>query len=238
MYLVGGMMNYVICSCPRSGSSLLAEALRAMGAGKPEEYLNPITQKMLPRADFAQPTPSAYIERIKQENTVGGVFGIKTHYIHLDRFPSALEQFTHFFPDAKYIAITRRNILRQAISATRANQTDAWTWKLSEKKPPRFSYLGILKHIILTTQEIELWEKFYAAHGIRPLRIAYEDLDEDYENTMRKVVSYLGISGDIPPPPLKKQADQLTEQWAQRCVELFRGKGMVGGLLRFLARRR
>ena len=34
-------MYYIICSSPRSGSSLLAEALLDMGIGHPVEYLNP-----------------------------------------------------------------------------------------------------------------------------------------------------------------------------------------------------
>ncbi len=34
-------MNYIICSSPRSGSTLVAQALRDMGIGHPGEYLNP-----------------------------------------------------------------------------------------------------------------------------------------------------------------------------------------------------
>jgi LPS sulfotransferase NodH len=32
---------YVICSSPRSGSTLLAQALAVMGIGNPGEFLNP-----------------------------------------------------------------------------------------------------------------------------------------------------------------------------------------------------
>ncbi len=235
-------MNYIICSCARSGSTLLAEALLAMGAGKPEEYLglrihNGRISTLSDRKDFMQPTPLKYIERVKQENTINGIFGLKAHYSQLARFPEINKNFMNIFPDAKFISITRRNTLRQAISATRAVQTWAWTAQLSELKKPRFNPFGIVKHLILAAQEIELWERFYAAHGIKPFRILYEDLDEDYMGTMQRVVSFLGISGDIPLPPIKKQADDTTDVWSSRCVNLLKEDRWFNRVLRFLVSR-
>ena len=235
-------MNYIICSCPRSGSSLLSEALTAMGAGRPEEYFNPVIssdannkRELLPQKDFMLPTPEAFVGRIRNEFTVNGIFGIKTHYIHLARIPEVLSNFPQIFPDAKFISVTRRNILRQAISASRATQTQAWTAALKEQKRARFSYFSILKHLILTAQEIELWEKFYEKHGIKPLRILYEELDQNYEETMKKVIAFLGLTGPIPAQPLKKQSDQLTEEWTKRSANALRGNSRLGAMCRFLA---
>jgi trehalose 2-sulfotransferase len=214
----------------------------AMGAGKPEEYFdlrihNGRILTLSNRDGFMQPTPQAYIERIKQQNTVNGIFGVKTHYSQLAGRPEIIENLTRIFPDAKYISITRRNILRQAISATRAIQTQAWTSQLSERRTPRFHLLGIVKHLVSTAEETELWEQFYAANGIKPLRILYEELDEDFETTMRQVTAFLGISGEIPPPPTRKQADAITETWVERFIDAFRGIGMITRIVRFLAAR-
>jgi len=211
-----------------------------MGVGKPEEYFNRITTSgrvLITREDFMQPAPKLYIERIKRENTLNSVFGLKVHYSQLARFPEILENFTQIFPDAKYISITRRNILRQATSDYRAKQTQAWISHLPEQKKPRFNIFGIIKHLISVAQEIELWEKFYAKHNIKPLRLLYEDLEADYESTMREVISFLGISGDIPAPPMKKQADTVNEAWVERFIAFFRGNGIIIHLLRFVTNR-
>lgn len=136
-------MNYIVCSSPRSGSTLLSQALVTMGAGNPGEYLNPALMGEPEHGGpdrFMKPTPTGYVERIKQEHTVNGVFGIKTHYKDLMRHPEIGNNVSGLFPHAKYISITRRNVLRQALSAARAAQTMAWTSRLREDKRARFKY--------------------------------------------------------------------------------------------------
>jgi trehalose 2-sulfotransferase len=237
---LGKAVNYILCSSPRSGSTLLAQALAAMGAGHPGEYLNRALVGAPGHSgpdDFMRPTPAAYVERLRREHTVNGVFGLKTHYADLVRYPEICDNLGRLFPDAEYISITRRNVLRQALSAARAAQTMAWTSHLLEKKYPRFRYGAALKHVVRTLREVELWERFYAAHGVKPLRVLYEDLDEDYHGTMRKVVDFLGVSGSVPPPPLRKQADATTEEWVERFLQAFRGRGPVSRAVRFVTRR-
>ena len=128
-------------------------------------------------------------------------------------------------------------MLRQAISAARAAQTMAWTSHLQELNQARFNYYAILKNVIITLRETEWWDRFYASRGIKPLRIVYEDLDEDYGGTMQKVLTFLGVKGAIPAPPLKKQADDQTEAWVERFSNYFRSKRMVGWAVRLVSRR-
>ena len=46
----------------------------------------------------------------------------------------------------------------------------------------------------------------------------YEDFVESYEETIRKILAFLGLSTDveIEPPRLSKLADSLTEEWIER----------------------
>ncbi|MFL5241552.1 MAG: Stf0 family sulfotransferase [Gemmataceae bacterium] len=233
-------MCYIICSSPRSGSTLLAQALRDMGIGHPGEYLNPsLVEKTHSgeRQDFMEPTPTKYIARLKQTRTVNGIFGLKTHYTDLARYPEIADHIGTLFPDAKYISITRRNVLRQAISAAKAAQTMAWTSHLERRKPARFNYYAILKNVVITLREIEWWDKFFARHGIKPLRVVYEDLDEDYEGTLRNVINFLRVEGTIPPPPLKKQADSQNDAWVEEFANYFRRKAAIGWAIRLVSRR-
>jgi LPS sulfotransferase NodH len=211
-----------------------------MGIGHPGEYLNPSLKDIhepAGRKDFMKPTPTAYLERIKQRSTVNGIFGLKTHYMDLARYPEIADHVGTLFPDAKYISITRRNVLRQAISAAKAAQTMAWTSHLEQQKQARFNYYAILKNVVITLREIEWWDKFFARHGIKPLRVIYEDLDKDYEETLRKVINFLGVEGTIPPPPLKKQADDQTEGWVEEFANYFRRKSAIGWAVRLVSRR-
>ncbi len=112
----------------------------------------------------------------------------------------------------------------------------AWTSRLKEEKQAQFRFWAVLKHVVHTLREVELWERYYRAHGIRPLRVLYEDLEDDYESTMQTVLDFLGVRGDIPPPPLKKQADATTEAWVERFMQAFRGKGLVSRTIRVVTR--
>jgi LPS sulfotransferase NodH len=231
---------YLVCSSPRSGSTLLAQTLRAMGAGNPGEFLNPALVDAPEQGGpdrFMKPTPTAYVERLRREHTVNGVFGLKTHYADLVRYPEIRTHLPRLLPGARYISLTRRNVLRQALSAARAAQTRAWTSRQRDVLRPRFHYGAVLKHLLRTLREVELWERFYAAHGIRPLRVLYEDLDEDYHGTMRKVAEFLGVSGAVPPPPLHKQADAITEEWVERFIQTFRDQRLLSRAARRLTRR-
>jgi LPS sulfotransferase NodH len=113
----------------------------------------------------------------------------------------------------------------------------AWTSNLRDQAQPRFNYFAVVKHVIRTLREVECWERFYAARNIKPLRIMYEELDEDYQNTMQKVVAYLGIAGTVPAAPIRKQANATTDEWADHFVHAFRGTGVCSRAIRLITRR-
>lgn len=231
-------MEYVICACPRTGSHLLAESLAAIGAGAPREYLNPMTSRgdeIVPRPGFLEPDPVGYFERIRRENTFNGVFGVKVHYPQLSIFDGGADALPALLPRARYLSVTRRRTLRQAVSYTKATQSHAWRTGLRQRRRPRFNHLRILKHLLFVAQDVERWEQFYQRHRIKPLRLVYEDLDEDYEGTMRRVIGFLGLDAAVPPPPLVRQADQVTEDWVERSVRFLRGDGVLMRLVRRIA---
>jgi LPS sulfotransferase NodH len=211
-----------------------------MGVGNPGEFLNPALidePELGGREKFMKPSPTAYVERLKGAHTINGVFGLKAHYADLVRHPEIIENVAQLFPEAKYISISRRNVLRQALSAARAAQTMAWTSRLQEQKRARFRFWAVLKHVIHTVREVELWERFYRAQGIKPLRVVYEDLEEDYHGTMLKVLAFLEVSGAVPPPPLRKQADTTSDEWAERFIQAFKDKGPFSRAVRCVTKR-
>jgi trehalose 2-sulfotransferase len=142
---------YVICTAPRTGSSLLAEALASTGqAGRPKEYFDIhkhneqhwINQLKIPRKED-------YLDRVIAAGTTpNGVFGLKLHWHQLpalaSKFASAAgsqivpgtkiapaqvmldELLQGRFPAVHYLWLRRRNKVAQGISYYRASRSDIW----------------------------------------------------------------------------------------------------------------
>ena len=209
------MRYYVLCSCPRTGSGLVAAALRQMGLGDPQEFFNRIDDNYNVRQDFVELPLESYIDKIKAEYSVNGLFGIKTHYHQIP--PAIVDTFPQIFPDAGYVFLTRRNVLRQALSWARATQTGAWDAGRAEDRQPVFERPLVVKSIFDMVKEIENWENFFARHGIKPLSAVYEDVCDRYEDTIARIISHI-----LPAPekPLLKQADATTEAWMRQFMAL------------------
>src|SRR5579871_563866 len=139
---------YFVCFSARSGSTMLCEALVNTGvAGRPEEYfpdegLFVATGAALQRAEWVQdwggePFVEALNRVFDWGTTENGVFGAKIKANSLPFLAAALSdssaepahlsrRLAETFPDLRYIWVTRRNKVRQAISYFRAKQSRQW----------------------------------------------------------------------------------------------------------------
>lgn len=237
--------SYFICFTARSGSNLLGEALSATDmAGHPREYLPKETVEAASwtapwRQDWGnRPFAECLSNVFQQGTTSNGVFGMKVeapNLRYLDRMlagkpgtdsiplPSRLET---TFPHLKYVWVTRRQKIRQAVSFFRAAQTDAWRSLTSQKIPNHeltFNLQLVDQYLRQIVREEAAWSEFFTTNGIVPHTVIYEDFAQDYEQTVRGVLEYLQISLPeqyrFPAPHLQKQADELSEEWVQRYGE-------------------
>lgn len=243
--------SYVICSHSRTGSYLLCAGLQAVGvAGKPTEYFhfkampmlakrwNVFTLRRLARRirgreiDLRPSDFKAYVEKLLQWRTgPNGVFGTKLHY---DQFePLGRPDLESVFPNLRYVCLFRRDRARQAVSMVKAQQTNKWISRETSNEPTtlRYDFEAIFRQHARFIQEHIKWERYFAERNIQPLRIVYEDFVANYEATIRQVLEYLEIEGyqdvAIPPPPLKKQADALSEQWLRRYNQDLQNYGLA-----------
>ena len=160
--------SYLICSTPRTGSSLLCDALTLTGvAGRPEEYFQFRARTGFPRRpqeyfegagdpeifdilgprtrieeDESRYDPSRY-ERyenyltwaLDEGTTPNGIFGAKVMWGYFNGFVTGLrwavpgrqrlsvcELAPSVFPELRYLSVTRRDKVRQAVSLWRALQ--------------------------------------------------------------------------------------------------------------------
>jgi LPS sulfotransferase NodH len=234
----------MLCAVARSGSNLLADGLvQVRRAGRPGQYFLPQNEARTaydhginPKANFA-----AYIDGVVSAlATANGVFGFKIMGWYFDKFLARiretrafgdaatpdLEMLRRAFPRLEFVQILRRNKMRQAISRARARQTGLW--KIQQgKKPvaePQFDPQLIARCLEDVRREENIWAQFFKRIGIEPLRMEYEELCRDYEESIRAVLDFLQVRLPrrikITAPITIRQTDALSDQWEERYLAL------------------
>ncbi|MEU2616276.1 Stf0 family sulfotransferase [Micromonospora sp. NPDC007271] len=235
---MGEVDAYFICATPRTGSSLLCGLLAATGvAGRPEAY-------------FREPDEASWADRwglpagawsygdfvraaLAEGRTGNGVFGAKLMWGTLDRVVAGLAAehpelagsddalLRRAFGRTAFVHLRRDDVLAQAVSWLRAEQTAVWYvgdpgWTGRE---PRYDPDGI--DALLRTIEAHqaAWAEWFDAYGITPHRVRYEDLAADPAGVTRGILDALGLA--LPPgvtirPRHVRQADALNAAWIAR----------------------
>jgi LPS sulfotransferase NodH len=248
-------ISYIILTTARSGSTLLCNLLEKTGvAGRPgEHFLDWYRTECRPEliqpmeAPFRMLPPALQFRRVFKRGTAHNVFAVK---VMLSYFPfienslkrvgdmhdlSTKEMLEACFPNLHYIYLARKNKIRQAVSLSRAVQSDEWKrnrWTLlanafksvqvPQKKNTELLYdfdtiHGFYQEIIRQEQE---WENVFQVTGIDPYRVSYENLINDMENTIVSILKYLGAAVpqelNLSHIDLKRQSDTLNEEWLLR----------------------
>jgi LPS sulfotransferase NodH len=234
----------VICTSPRSSSYLLSEAIEATGClGTPREYFDADAGKERWWVERLGITgPENYIEKvIARGSTSNGVWGLKLHWYqipdlinrfvaspasHLQHRPNLtfVDCLKTRFRDIDYVWLRRENKVAQAISWCRAMKTGVWHVRPKAEVPAatpnlQFDFDEIDRQVQEFVDADRGWYEFFRAHRIRVLVVVYEHFlktREDYANTMRQVIQYLGVDPDtvpIRPPPFRQQSDALSIEW-------------------------
>ncbi len=218
--------SYLVCSIPRSGSSLLCELLSATGvAGAPAELFHPDYMRMLrQRWGVAAATAPEYVRELLARKTgPNGVFGAKAHWAQYQGFFEDADP-RRLLPGLQAILIGRRDHLRQAVSWVRALQTLRWESVQSERpeRAAEFDAEQITRKLTRIGREEAAWSALFDRHGIVPHRVSYEDLVADQDQAVHDVLEFIGVEPPAglrtAPPKLGRQADTLSEQWVERYL--------------------
>lgn len=237
-------LSYAIWFSQRTGSTLLCRALQSLGiAGKPSEWLNSYNSPDFSLLDKYQLNSYAELQqRIWQLGTTpNGVFGIKGGIFEpyfrqiidtLKQFPGCnpksnnrVNIWHNAFPNCKHIYMTRRNKVRLAVSWWKAIQSDEWHRErgklpIARDLKDKYNYEAIAHLFAECSMREAAIQEFFSEGSIVPFTIVYEDFILNYPETIRNILSYLELPDvrdiSIPPPPLQKLADKMSEEWVQR----------------------
>jgi LPS sulfotransferase NodH len=231
--------SFVVCSTPRSGSGLLCRSLLATGhAAVPDEYFNPATRTALSARWGCDEALEDYLPALHSRRTSrGGRFGTKLHWHQLaalraealglpeeePEHDASADFLDRLLGPPRYVRILRRDVDRQAISYWRALQTGTWSSTSEDGAGERavpYSFEGIERCRRLIENADAHWHRFFAANGIRPHEVVYEDLVADLPGTVRAALRHVAAevtnAVEIPPPTSRRLSGLATERLLTR----------------------
>ncbi|MEV6344795.1 Stf0 family sulfotransferase [Actinoplanes sp. NPDC051851] len=113
---------YLVCATPRTGSSLLLGLLESTGVcGHPQSYFRAPDRPLWAARWGLAPDhrPAEFLAAARRAGTTpNGVFGAKLMWGALDEVP--------IDGDVRYLSLTRDDVVAQAVSWLRADQTGLW----------------------------------------------------------------------------------------------------------------
>ncbi len=206
-----------LCTTPRCGSHFLGHLLHGTGAfGYPLEYFNPGNWDIWDKRSGAAET----LDHIKALRTgPNGVFATKLHHEHLERFlaeePAPLSY--------RFVHLKRRDLLKQAISFARAQQTGAWISDMPELAAASYDRDLIAAKMEAIALSNARWTSFLTALWVEPLVLYYEDIAESPASAIDRIADYLGVeSPSCPAEPggfSPQRQPGSKADWSRRFVE-------------------
>jgi trehalose 2-sulfotransferase len=206
---------------------------------QPREYFHGVTDQeilnLLPPLQPGSPrveTPAQWWARIVREG-IGdnGVWGGKLMWAHtrdLLHRTRRLDGLAHadlattldtLLRSPALIFMVREDKIGQAVSLWRAVQTQ--TWRGSAVPDQAVYRFGGIDHLRRQLQADEAQcRTWLASNHLHPYEVRYSELAADPAVAIDGVLRFLDLPSEAPAqPPLERQADDRSAQWAQRYVE-------------------
>lgn len=213
---------YVLCTSPRSGSTLLCGLLSATGvAGHPKSYFHEADLEdwalelglnlsaEMPENDRLRLLVQTAIE---QGTANTGMFGLRLQRHSFEFFNRQLRTLSRektsdkalleaVFGRTLFVHLTRPNKLAQAVSFVKAQQSGLWhraadgseLERLSPPAEPSYDFSALKACRDRFVQFDQDWNNWFAEQGIEPLRLSYDDLSACPLVELKKVLAALGL---------------------------------------------
>lgn len=230
--------SYIIHYTPRTGSTYLSEWLKNTGiAGQPEELFTVHPEEEHLAKKYGVSNFAAFRQRIWEMGTsTNGVFSSKgSPGLQLTKllsiFPDipteeAQTLYEHLFPNVRYIHLTRRNKVRQAISWWVAIKSEQWHQRNGPREELPLSFwddaydFAALSHLFkeASLRECAI-EDFLSTVGITAHTVVYEDMVLQPRITVNRILQYLDLpipEHELTPPNIYPTATARSEIWVER----------------------
>lgn len=133
------------------------------------------------------------------------------------------------FGTVLFIHLSREDVLDQAISYLRAQQSGLWhrapdgreLERLAPPAPTVYDPAAIAARMAVLQNANTAWEAWFAREGIAPLRLSYEGLAADTQGTLSSVLLQLGLDASAATGAkagVVKLADATSREWKARYL--------------------
>lgn len=235
---------YVLCGTPRTGSTLLCALLASTGvAGQPQSYFRQAdvdtyaTNWRIPRAPDGRFTFADYLRgTLTAGRSANGVFAARIMWgtmeevignlreLYADHASADRDLLTRAVGHTQFIYVRRGDVVAQAVSRTRAEQTNVWhsTDEVAVVQPapaPRYDFAQLRAYV----QEIEVhnqaWTDWFRTNGVLPHHVWYEHVAAAPVQVTQAILAFLQL--ELPPKIQikarnKRLADGINNEWITR----------------------
>lgn len=227
--------GYLLCATPRTGSTLLCSLLTSTNVlGSPESYFRVEDEETwaerlgVPVVGGLVRDYGAFATAVRAAgSTANGVFAARVMWGSVERVieglappasQSDVEALEGAFGPLAVIHLTREDVVAQAVSWARAEQTGFWHHgdMTSARPEPDLGRMADLSKEI--DDHNAMWARWFTANHVQPHRLTYEALTGDPAGTIAGLASHLGIVVPKvwrPASPHRKHADQTNAEWSR-----------------------
>ena len=249
---MAGYDSYVVCTSPRSGSTLLCRLLASTGvAGNPESWFhNPSVTDWLANFNLAEDNSLSEREILLKIFEAGivkgrannGIFGLRLQRHSFDFLQQKLavlnpalwndaQRFKAVFGNTLYIHLSRQDKVKQAVSYVKASQSGLWhvapdgteLERLSAPTELEYNADDIRKCFVELSAYDQGWKRWFATEKINPLPISYESLSENPLQTLRWLLDRLGLYSE-PATGVEVSVAKLADETSHEWVSRFRSE--------------
>lgn len=217
------MRGYAICTEPRSGSTYLSRLLSSTGVlGRPTEYFNAQTLRNW-RGEPDYPTdPEQQLAAIPRLGaTPNGIYGLKVFTAEFDAVRAT--RWAERLPGLAFVHLERHDLLGQAISHVRAQQTQQWGASQAATGEAAYDRDRINNELVRLARAHARWRYWFARNGLPVLHLFYEQVIPAPQAAVEAVARLVGLGQrpQIDPAALQGlaiQRDALTDAWRARFL--------------------
>ena len=188
--------HYLICTTPRTGSSMFCSLLAGTGAAGMQrggivgqEYLLELVGRKAHRVDVGQLDRERLQRHLRdafeRSRSANGVAGFKIMWAQIAALARRLGSATgrggfgfHDFvellpPQTRFVWLTRRDRLRQAVSLEKAVQSRCWNSAEQERFAGRyvFDYVGLLRTVSMLERHEQMWGELFDRNAVTPREV-------------------------------------------------------------------
>lgn len=210
----------------RSGSSMVAEYLRA--TGKFRGMGEPLTADLVLTTMEQQGlrTFHQYLKwRFERDRTEQSMYGMKaSHQQAMMLLRSGM--IPGYFPDVRWLVVQRNDILAQAVSFEIASQTRRWeSFAEQTEVKPQYDFERIRYKVQALSLQNAAIRAFCSAFGIRPCWVNYEEFSASPVEATNRLAASLGKEGARVDESLlrrQKQRDAINMTFQDRFTDEYR----------------